>query len=74
MEEKGAFWSDAAGPNTLLNCLRAAAPHTPGKLRTGRDTTPECRCYLGPLPSWLNPSGLNLNLNVYLNLGQWESV
>lgn len=27
MEEKRAFWSDAAGPNTLLDRLRASSAH-----------------------------------------------
>lgn len=27
MEEERAFWSDAAGPNTFLNGLRASSPH-----------------------------------------------
>ncbi len=28
MEEKGAFWSNAAGPNTFLDSLRAASSDT----------------------------------------------
>lgn len=41
MEEKRAFWSDAAGPNTFLNRLWASSPHASWKLRTGTDTTPD---------------------------------
>lgn len=37
VEEEGAFWTDAAGPHTLLVCLRAASPDTPWKLRPGTE-------------------------------------
>lgn len=37
MEKEGAFWSDAAGPDTLLHSLRAASSDTSWKLRTGTE-------------------------------------
>lgn len=37
VEKEGAFWTDAAGPDTLLISLRAASPDTPWKLRTGTE-------------------------------------
>lgn len=37
MEEKRAFWSNAAGPNTFLNSLRAASSGTSWELRTGTE-------------------------------------
>lgn len=39
VEEEGTIWSDAAGPNTFLNCLRAAAPNASWELRTGTGGT-----------------------------------
>jgi len=37
MEETGAFWSDAAGPNSFLNSLRAASSDASWELRTGTE-------------------------------------
>lgn len=39
MEKEGAFWSDAAGPNTLLHSLRVASSDTPWELCTGTNST-----------------------------------
>lgn len=36
MEEEGAFWTDAAGSNPLLRCLRAAPSHPGGELCPGK--------------------------------------
>lgn len=38
VEEEGALWPDAAGPNTFLHCLRAASSNTAWELRTGMET------------------------------------
>lgn len=40
VEKEGAIWSDAAGPNTFLNCLRAAPSNASWELRTGTEAKP----------------------------------
>ena len=37
VEEEGAFWSDAAGPDTLLYCIRAAPTDSAWELCTGKE-------------------------------------